>query len=215
MDFERKIIDDLTTIYCDNVLYDFAKDFLVYYKDDIVRVKRELGIDFDVKIIFALFSNKEVFGELPYESTNFAGFYNDDGVVAYVNESGEYSKVDLFRRLMHECIHFLYENYIYGKNKERITWVDEGLAQFFSKQYSELESVDNYIKFVRDNITDLNLNKLNHEDRSFGNNNGYNLSYIAIRYLYENNSHQEFLNIIKDEEQLKNIGYNLLGKLKF
>ena len=32
----------------------------------------------------------------------------------------------------------LYKYYVYGKDNERITWVDEGLAQFFSGQKDDL-----------------------------------------------------------------------------
>ena len=64
---------------------------------------------------------------------------------------------------------------------------------------------------IPDNI---DLNKLNHTDRSFGNNNGYNLSYIAIRYLYETHSHEEFINIIKSKEKLLEIGSIIIETIK-
>lgn len=214
MDFERVITDEGIIIYCDKVLYSFSKEFMNYYKQDILRIKKVLSLDLDINIIFALFSNSDIFGDLPYESNSFAGFFNDTGVTAYVNEYGNYTKDDLFKRLIHESVHFLYENYVYGKDKERITWVDEGLAQFISNQRKDLEKIADYMNFVVDNIVDFDLNQLNHDDRSFGNNNGYNLAYIAIRYLYESNSHEMFLNIIKDEKYLKSIGSSILKEAR-
>ena len=62
------------------------------------------------------------------------------------------------------------------------------------------------------NNCNINLNELNHKDKSYGTKNGYNLSYIAIRLLYENNSKEEFLNIIKDTNRLKEIGKAILNK---
>ena len=50
--------------------------------------------------------------------------------------------------------------------------------------------------------------------KSFENNNGYNLSYIAIRYLYETNSHEEFINIIKDRQKLLEYGGSILKIIK-
>ena len=84
----------------------------------------------------------------------------------------------MFKGIMHELIHHLYKYYVYGKEKERITWVDEGLAQFFSNQKEELKNKEKYNLFLEENlklINNINLNELNHNDRSFGNNNGYNL----------------------------------------
>lgn len=215
MDFEVKIKDGLTTIFCDNKLYEFASDFIEYYNKDIIRIKKELGLIKKYKIIFALFSTRDVFDNIPYKDklTSFSGFFTDTGVAAYVQENGNYTRKELFQRLMHECVHYLYKNYVYGNDKERITWVDEGLACFLSDQNDYLKNNEKYLEFVRDNICAVNLNELNHDDESFGNKNGYNLSYIAIRYLYENNTHNEFLQLIKDRNKLTNIGSTVLKQI--
>ena len=118
---------------------------------------------------------------------------------------------------MHELTHHLYKNYVYGSNKERITWVDEGIAQFISGQKEELRDEKIYKSFLEknlDNTANIDLNKLNHNDRSFGNNNGYNLSYIAIRYLYETHNHEEFIDIIKSKERLLELGAIIIGNVK-
>ncbi len=146
-----------------------------------------------------------------------AVFFYDTGAFAYINLNGNKTKQYMFQGLMHELTHYLYKYYVYGADKERITWVDEGLAQFLSGQKEELQNDEKYHLFVEENlkpIDNFNLNELNHEDRSFGNNNGYNLSYIAIRYLYENNYHQEFIEIIKDQEKLLEYGNEILKIIK-
>ena len=63
-------------------------------------------------------------------------------------------------------------------------------------------------------IEDIDLNELNHNDRSFGNKNGYNLSYIAIRYLYETTQQEEFADIIRNEATLKQLGEKILRHAK-
>lgn len=215
MNFERVLKDGLTTIYCDNKLYEFASCFMDYYKKDVVRIKKVLGLTKDYEIIFALFSDIEVFDNIPYKDkmTSFSGFFTDTGVAAYVDENGNYTKEELYQRLMHEAVHFLYKNFVYGKDKKRITWVDEGLACFLSNQYNGLDNEDKYKNFIKENIINIDLNKLSHDDESFGNNNGYNLSYIAIRYLYENNTHEEFLEIIKNKDKLTTIGSTILKNI--
>ena len=114
---------------------------------------------------------------------------------------------------MHEITHYFYKYYVYGQDKKRIVWVDEGLAQLVSGQKDYLNDKNIFVDFLNANLKesiDLNLNLLNHDDRSFGNNNGYKLSYIAIRYLFDTNEKNDFLNIIKDEKLLTGVGNNVL-----
>ena len=215
MDFDKEIIDGKITIYCDNNLYEFSKDFLEYYKKDVVRIKNELGLTDDYDIIFALVNDRDRLGARPYKDmeTSISGFFTDTGVAAFVEENGTYSKDMLFRKLMHETTHYLYRSYVYGADKERITWVDEGLAQFFSNEKDGLNDEDKFREYIKDNIKDVDLNTLVHEDESFGRQNGYPLSYIAIRYLYENTTHEEFLDTIKDTNKLKNLGTSILSEV--
>ena len=127
-----------------------------------------------------------------------------------------YIKARTNKGIIHELIHHLYKYYVYGKDNERITWVDEGLAQFFSGQKDYLKEEKTYKLFLEENLKDtdnIDLNKLNHDDRSFGNNNGYNLSYIAIRYLYETYNHEEFIDILKSKEKLLELGSTILGQI--
>ena len=46
--------------------------------------------------------------------------------------------INEFNRLMQESFQFGYES-VYGEDKERITWADEGIAQFLSGQKEELQ----------------------------------------------------------------------------
>ena len=216
MNFDLKIINNNLTIFCSKGLEGFSNEFIDYYEKTIDIIKEKLLIYQEVKIMVALTDDEENAGFV-YGNSSFSGFFNDKGVFAYINLNGNKTKEYMFKGLMHELIHHLYKYYVYGKEKDRITWVDEGIAQFFSEQKEELKEEEKYKSFLEENLkfTDnINLNKLNHEDRSFGNNNGYNLSYIAIRYLYENRSHEEFISIIKSKEKLLEIGNIIIKQLK-
>lgn len=204
------------TIWCSNNLQDFSNEFITYYNSNIEELKRKLLIFQNVKIK-AVLTSEENENNYVYGKSDFAGFFNDSGLFAYINLDSNKSKDYMFRGLMHEIVHHLYKYYVYGADKPRITWVDEGLAQLFSGQNGVLKDEDKYNLFIEENlkyIDNIDLNKLNHNDRSFGNNNGYNLSYIAIRYLYETNNHDEFINIIKSEEKLLKYGNEIIDNMK-
>ena len=216
MDFDLSIKNNDLTIFCSKSLENFSNEFINYYNENIERVKEELSISQKPKIIVALTDDEEKAGFV-YGKSSFSGFFNDKGAFAYINLNGNKTKEYMFKGLIHELIHYFYKYYVYGKDKKRITWIDEGLAQFFSKQKDDLNNKEKYNLFLEENlkfIDNINLNELNHNDRSFGNNNGYNLSYIAIRHLYETHSHEEFVEIIKSEERLLEIGNTIINQIK-
>ena len=189
MDFDKVIKNGNLIVYCSNALEEFSNEFVKYYNEHIEKIKSKLCINEDVKLIVALTDDEKLAGFV-YGKSDFSGYFNDKGAFAYINLNGKRSKESMFKGLMHELTHHLYKYYIYGKEKERITWADEGIATFLSNQKEELEDMDLYSEFLYKNLVpnkDLSLNGLNHKDKSFGYKNGYNLSYIAIRYLYETN----------------------------
>ena len=216
MNFDLKIKNNNLTIFCSNGLESFSNEFINYFNENIGKIKEELSIDQDTKIVVAL-TDDEAQAGFVYGKSSFSGFFNDTGAFAYINLNGNKTKEYMFKGLIHELVHHLYKYYVYGKDNERITWVDEGLAQFFSGQKNDLKDEEAYNSFLEKNLgysDNIVLNKLNHNDRSFGNRNGYNLSYIAIRYLYETYNHEEFINIIKSKEKLLEIGNTILEHIK-
>ena len=210
MDISIKTKNSYLTIHCSKNLEDFSNEFINYYKEHIDRIKEELMVTKQTRLIVMLTDDIEKAGFV-YGKSSFSGFFNDKGAFAYINLNGDKTKEYIFKGLMHELTHHLYKYYVYGKEKERITWVDEGLAQFLSLQKEDLKDEKKYRLFLEENLKhNINLNELNHNDRSFGKNNGYNLSYIAIRYLYETNSHEKFIEIIKNQEKLLEYGDTIL-----
>ena len=215
MEFDLKINDNDLTIFCSTGLENFSNEFINYFNENIGKIKEELSIDQDTKIIVALTDNEKQAGFV-YGRSSFSGFFNDTGAFAYINLYGNKTKEYMFKGIMHELVHHLYKYYVYGKDNERITWVDEGLAQLLSGQKDDLKDIKKYQFFLEENLVysdNIDLNKLNHNDRSFGNENGYNLSYIAIRYLYEVCNHEEFINILKNKEKLLELGSTILEQI--
>lgn len=213
MDFDLKLIDGYLTIYCSKNLEEFSKDFIEYFNNNIDNIKNKLNIKENINLVVALTDDKKQAGFV-YGESDFSGFFNDTGAFAYININGKRSKESMFKGLMHELVHHFYKYYVYGENKKRITWVDEGLADFFSGKKEELEDSQKFQEFINKNLVnnkDINLNELNHKDKSFGFKNGYNLSYIAIRFLYETNDYENFINIISNYDYLIEIGNTILN----
>ena len=216
MDCDLIIKNNHLTIYCSKGLECFSNEFVKYYDENIDRIKEELSVSQETKIIITL-TDEEKNARFVYNKSLFHGLFTYTGAFAYINLNGNKTKEYMFKGLMHEVIHHLYKYYVYGKDKERITWVDEGLAQFFSGQRDDLKDEIKYKSFIEENlkvIGNISLNELNHNDRSFGNNNGYHLSYIAIRYLYENNNHEDFISIIKNKEKLLELGSIIMDQIR-
>ena len=141
MDFDKVIKNGNLTIYCSNSLEDFSNEFIKYYNEHIKKIKSKLCINEDVSLIVALTDDEKLAGFV-YGKSDFSGYFNDTGAFAYINLNGKRSKEYMFKGLMHELTHHLYKNYVYGKEKIRITWVDEGIAIFLSKQKEELELIE-------------------------------------------------------------------------
>lgn len=215
MSYDLCIKSEELIIYCSRGLKDLSYGFIDYYSNHIEFIKNVFGLCESIKVeIYLTDDEKNV--NFVYGKSSFSGFFTEFGVFAYVDINGDKPNIYIIKGLMHELIHHLYKYYVYGPDNERITWVDEGIAQLFSGQKDEFKDNIKYSSFVKDNIksiSDFNLNLLNHNDRSFGNCNGYNLSYIAIRYLYENNSYEEFMRIIKNKELLLNYGAKILDSI--
>lgn len=216
MDFDKKIKDKNLIIYCSNNLEDFAYEFKEYYYKNIKNIKESLDITEEIKIIVAL-TDKIGEANFVYGKSSFSGFFTDTGAFAYISLNEAKIKEYMFKGLMHEIVHYLYKYYVYGAQKDRIVWVDEGIAQLLSGQKDEFQDDSLFKEFVIKNIKDLqnfNLNTLDHKDKSFGNKNGYNLSYIALKYLHDNFEKQKFLEIIKDENALKQLGTYIIDEIK-
>ena len=116
----------------------------------------------------------------------------------------------------HELFHIMYRELVWEKNKEeRIVWFDEGMANYFSNENEEVlnNDFDNWFNYVL-NQTKLipNLNELEHGDSFMNENyNGYNLSLLTVKYLYEVKlGKEEFIKLIHDNKKILEYGKTIL-----
>lgn len=120
----------------------------------------------------------------------------------------------------HECFHNLYSKYYYKDN--RITWFDEGLAQYLSGEFEKysLDDWKNLFLFYRQNS--VNVNNIN--DRINGDESvpdefifkrkgvfeGYAASLLAVRYLFDEMGENYVYKLIFDNDSIMKIGLNIL-----
>ena len=118
----------------------------------------------------------------------------------------------------HELFHIMYKELILKKeNMKRITWFDEGMAKFFSGESNYILNDENFIKWVkelRENTNIIpNLNNINHGE-SFRNDNynGYDLSLLVVKYMYDTLGIKKFKKSMHDTETIYKYG-NMLNDI--
>ena len=127
----------------------------------------------------------------------------------------------------HEAFHYYYKKYIYQQPENRVVWFDEGLAQYFSGEHEFL--VDEELKkyFDKWNNEYKPINNLNEriQGRSDvpdelifkreGVFNGYNTSYLIVRYLVETKGEEYIIDLMKDRDRIIELGNsNIIDEMK-
>lgn len=182
---------------------DFRK-VAIYYYDDMEEFRNH---------IYELRGEKESLPE--YAKGTF-----DQGMIHGFIEPNIIEGTPLFTRkkynASHELFHIMYKELILNKNGyERITWFDEGMAQFFSGEYTNemTNGFSDWYNKVKNNTKIIpNLNEINHSNGFKTNEyNGYYLSLLAIKYLYDTVGIDGIKELINDNNQIKEIGTHILN----
>lgn len=148
------------------------------------------------------------------------GTYDLDMVNAFISPDIEVGTSKYKTKLYmasHELFHIMYMKYILNNDySKRIVWYDEGMALFMSGERDELLDLEKFKDFyiqVKSYTKKIpNLNEIIQGD-SFCNEyyNGYNLSYLSIRYLSEVLSIEEFKNLMGNFDAIKKYGKIILS----
>lgn len=114
----------------------------------------------------------------------------------------------------HELFHIMYQELIWGKNNiDRIIWFDEGMAQFFSGEFvKEIENFDDFVRMTINNTKKIpDLNTLSHGSKfETDDYSGYKLSFIAVKYIYDQIGIQKFRELLYDVNKIREYGSNVL-----
>ena len=147
------------------------------------------------------------------------GTYDNGMINSYIDIKTINDKDKLHRRIYmasHELFHIMYNELILEKeNINRIIWFDEGSAQFFSKEYDNLNNKEEFNKWVKEVKKETkefpNMNELTHGDKfKTDTYNGYDLSLLAIKYLIDTIKLDEFKKLMHDEKRILEYGKNII-----
>lgn len=101
---------------------------------------------------------------------------------------------------------------------KRIVWYDEGMAQFMSGERDLLSQSDAftsfYLRVKKQTKIIPKINSLEHGTSFVNENyNGYDLSYLSIRYLSEILSSEQFKNLKSDFSMINKFGNDIIWKM--
>ena len=209
--------------YITDNMHDILNDKIEQYKK-IFKIKQLNPIQINYfdnieefrNFIYKIRGEKE---SLPEYAT---GTYDSGMINAFIKPNIDINSNDYKIKLYlanHELFHILYMQYILKNDyQKRIVWYDEGMAQFLSGEMDELLDIEKFKKFylkVKNNTLVIpNLNEIEH-GTSFCNNNynGYDLSYLCIRYLREIMTNEEFQNLMSNFPKIKEYGINIIENM--
>ena len=208
-------------LYCTDSLKDITLSILPKFEDKLEEYYKLFDINKYRKLRINYFDNIQEFrnfifnirkeNTLPSYAT---GTYDEGMINAYISDDN-INKKTLYTAC-HETFHIMYLELVLKNNySKRIVWYDEGMAQFCSGEWDYLDNEErfkNFFNTVKSNTRIIpNLNDLQHGNQFCNNDyNGYYLSYIAIRYLNETLSKEKFRNLMKNFDEIKRIGENVI-----
>lgn len=212
-------------------------DFIIYGNSDLEIVKKDIihclsekkefllsffGLKSFKRIPINLFHNhktyieftKQFYEPAPYSKGNFT-----NGMINYSYNLNAIS--ELKSTLIHELVHLFYQS-IWEEKYDRILWLDEGLAQYLSGEKSLLENNNERFKaWYLDRIIRYDkiippMDFLKEHGGSYGqfvdNNsnkyNGYDLSYLMVRYVIEHDS--DIIALLNDVQKIKALESHLM-----
>lgn len=117
----------------------------------------------------------------------------------------------------HELFHIMYQELVWEKlGMNRVIWFDEGMAELFSGEYNFIsDSYDIFLKEVRKNTKKIpNLNNISHGE-SFENDeyDGYLLSLIAVKEIYNRLGFEKFRELVYNEDGIMKYGESILKEI--
>lgn len=221
----RKILEtNLCKINYSDSLEDLAEATVQLLDKKIIEYRLFFGSPISEQIIVNYFDTVKEFREFIYEIRGerdslpeyARGTYDNGMVNACVNPKFQLKRL---YTASHELFHILYMKYILNNDySKRIVWYDEGMAQFMSGEKNSLSDNDNFKEFylrVREETKIIpQMNSLEHGS-SFVNKeyNGYDLSYLSIKYLSEVLSAEQFKDLMSNFSKISQFGDDIIQKM--
>lgn len=224
MKMRKNLKTNLCEINYSEGLENLAQATVSLLNKKIEEYKLFFSISSDEPIVVNYFDNVEEFREFIYSLRGerdslpeyATGTYDNEMVNACVNPKFQLKRL---YTASHELFHILYMKYIlHNDYSKRIVWYDEGMAQFMSGEKDSLNDSgvfnDFYLRVREQTKVIPQMNNLKHGNSFINDNyNGYDLSYLSIRYLSEILSIEQFKNLMSDFSTINEFGDNIIQKM--
>ncbi len=143
------------------------------------------------------------------------GTYDNGMINACVNPKFQLKRL---YTASHELFHILYMKYVLNNDySKRIVWYDEGMAQFMSGEKDSLTDdafKDFYLNVQEKTKIIPQMNSLEHGNSFVNENyNGYDLSYLSIKYLSEVLSAEKFKDLMSNFSKISQLGNDVIHKM--
>lgn len=221
---QKMIETDFCKINYSDSLQELAEATIKLLQKKIVEYEKLFNIQIDEKIIVNYFDKLEKFREFIYEIRKereslpkyAKGTYDNGMINAYIEPDTQLKRL---YTASHELFHILYMKYILKNDySKRIVWYDEGMAQFMSgekEKYTDEEKSKNfYLKVKEETKAIPNLNDLEHgESFCTDKYNGYDLSYLAIKYLNDILNQEKFIKLMSDFSNIRKYGNDIVTRM--
>ena len=220
--------NDNFILYAPDSLKHVYKNLESILAEKLELYKQLFDVDDFRKVEIHYFDNKEDFRNYVYELRGekeslpkyAVGTGADGMVIAYIDPSIK-EEDDIFKKRQclasHELFHIMYhELVIFKTRQEHLTWFDEGCAQFFSgeKDYELNEGFSEWFKKVKSETKKIpELNNLTHGE-TFKNEdyNGYDLSLLAVKNIYDRLGFESFKRLIQNSSSITRRGDGIINE---
>lgn len=213
-------------------------DFIIYGNNDLELVKEDIinflsrkktslldffGLKSFKKLAINLFNSQEIYIKFTRQFSEPASYsrgnLTNNEMINYTYDINAIAR--LKSCLIHELVHLFYQSIWKGKY-DRILWLDEGLAIFLSGEKSGLENNDKRFKkwylynIIRYDKEIPKIEFLKEHGNTYGKfvdqktnkYNGYDLSYLMVRYMIEH--YNDIIPLLKDGQRIKDLEDHIL-----
>lgn len=178
----------------------YSKCIERYIASDLKNLKKFYKISCP-KIDIELFYSRKEFNNRIGRSTPdwLVGFARKNTIYLFspsiIEKVSSHKKTKVKKILIHELSH-IFNNKI---NKNILTWVDEGTAMFVAKQNKKKDFTKKNLDFFSNNFFDKDIDL-----DVFAKNNGYKISYWAIKTFIKKYNKNKLLKLIKVNSKKNN-----------
>lgn len=218
---ESVVNKGLYQIYTSSYFNEIMPELSTYLDKGIISVMNFFDLEHINKLKIYLYDNAEEYQRLfktPYPPNGIAGCFGYENVKVYA-DLNKIDKHRLFTCILHELTHVIYRNYIQEEGiNNRIVWFDEGLASFLSGEKNALLDNDKLKEFIETRINgeEKEIPKISYLHKHGANYgefvdtktkkyNGYDWSYLMIRYLIETLTKEDFNKLMRSRQSILDI----------